>query len=399
MSIDIETVQEAICIPNFKRTDLLEIALTHPSRIYENYKNRQQQDKQERDYRRLAILGDTILGTTVIDYLYQEYPDFNQQKITDLKSQIVSRNTCYKFAKKLRLKSLCLLGGSEILQEENKQIELFGEMFEALLGAIYLHYNRTFSLASDWLIKHFIKDSVNELFKYNQILEELPIDSSQAISSMNVDESSKLLWQMKKEADALVAQDDKLQTLLSWIHKKSSLVDISYKQTEVRAFYLALIRIFGLGFVRNCDPTVNSNSKVRNFFDSFNRVNTLGLELSFKFNPKFDPANVLASILIVDIEPELKQALQQLKIKLPNPKTEPVRFEEWRQEYGQNWLDRIRQLIDYDLVFSEHQKDLLKEYYEKKLLILDLIKDSKLTEEEKQVIKETLFLPTQSNNI
>ncbi|WP_375478778.1 hypothetical protein [uncultured Nostoc sp.] len=109
--------------------------------------------------------------------------------------------------------------------------------------------------------------------------------------------------------------------------------------------------------------------------------------------------NVLASILIVDIEPELKQALQQLKIKLLNPKTEPLRFEEWRQEYGQNWLDRIRQLIGYDLILSEHQKDLLKTYYEKNLLILDLMNDSKLADEVKQDIKETLFLPTQSNNI
>ncbi|MEH2087096.1 NACHT C-terminal helical domain 2-containing protein [Nostoc sp.] len=398
MSIDIEKVQEAICILNFKRTDLLEIALTHPSRIYENYNNRQQQDKQECDYRRLAILGDTILGTTIIDYLYQKYPDFNQQKITDIKSQIVSRKTCYKFAKKLNLKDLCVLGGSERLKEENKQIELLAEMFEALFGAIYLHYDRNFSLASDWLIKHFIKDAVDEFLKSNQISEELPVDYSKTISSMNVDESSKLLWEMKEEADTLVAQDDKLQTLLSWIHKKSSLVDTSYKHTEVRAFYLALIRIFGLGFVRNCDPTVNSNSKVRNFFDSFNRVNALGLELSFKFNSKFDPANVLASILIVDIEPELKLALQQLKIELPNPKTEQVRFEEWRQEYGQNWLDRIKQLIGYDLVLSEHQKELLKKYYEKNLLIIKCLNESKLAPELKQDIEETLFLPTQSDN-
>ncbi|MBN4004538.1 hypothetical protein [Nostoc sp. LPT] len=101
----------------------------------------------------------------------------------------------------------------------------------------------------------------------------------------------------------------------------------------------------------------------------------------------------------MDIEPELKQALQQLKIELPNPKTEQVRFEEWRQKYGQNWLDRIRQLIGYDLVLNEHQKELLKKYYEKNLVILDLMNDSKLADEVKQDIKETLFLPTQSNNI
>ncbi|MEH2283331.1 MAG: hypothetical protein V7K90_18700 [Nostoc sp.] len=97
--------------------------------------------------------------------------------------------------------------------------------------------------------------------------------------------------------------------------------------------------------------------------------------------------------------PELKQALQQLKIELPNPKTEQVRFEEWRQEYGQNLLDRIKQLIGYDLVLSEHQKELLKKYYEKNLLIIKCLNESKLAPEVKQDIEETLFLPTQSDNI
>ena len=399
MSINIEAVQQAICIPNFKKIDLLEIALTHPSQIYENSNNRQQQDKQERNYRRLAILGDAVLGTVVIDYLYQEYPGFNQEKITNIKSHIVSRKTCYKFAKQLNLKSLCLLGGSERFQDENKQIELFGEMFEALFGAIYLHYDRILSLASEWLINYFIKSSVNDFLQSNQILEEPSVDYLQAISLLNIDESLKFIKQKKEEADALVAQDEKLQSLLSWIDKKSSLVSPSYKRTQVKAFYLALMRIFILGFVRNSNPNENINSQVRTFFDSFNRVNNLGLELSFKFNPTFDPANIIASILILDIEPELKEALQELKIELPNPKTEQLRFGDWRQAHGQNWLDRIKQVIGYDLVLSKHQKELLKQYYEKNLSLMECINKSQLAIEQKQEIEKTLFLPIQNNDI
>ncbi|MEH1933114.1 MAG: ribonuclease III domain-containing protein [Nostoc sp.] len=399
MSIDIETVQQAISIPDFKRTDLLEIALTHPSQIYENSNNRQQQDKQERDYRRLAILGDAILSTTVIDYLYQEYPDFNQDKITTIKSQIVSRKSCYKFAKKLSLKSFCSLGRSEQQKDGNQQIELFGEMFEALLGAIYLGYDSNFYLASQWLIKQLIKPTIDELLISAPLTEEeFTVDYLPIISSMNDNESSELLWRMKKKADALIAQDEKLQNLLSWIHKKSSLVDTGYNPTQIRAFYLALIRIFGLGFARNCDPNINSNSKVRNFFGSFNRVNNLGLELTLKFNSMFDPANILASILILDIEPELKQALQELKIELPNPKTEQLRFEEWRQAHGQNWLKIITELIGYDLVLSEQQKELLKQYYDNNFQLMALINESKLTFEAKQQIEDTLFLSPENSN-
>ncbi|QSJ16260.1 hypothetical protein JYQ62_31670 [Nostoc sp. UHCC 0702] len=391
MSINIARVEQAIGIFNFKRTDLLEIALTHPSRIYENRRNRELQDKQEREYRRLAILGDTILSHTVIGYLYEKYPDFNQEIITNIKSEIVRRVTCYKFAKQLNLKGLSLLGGSEQQKHESQQQELFGEMFEALIGAIYVEYDSNFSLARDWLIKHFIKSTVDALIEENQILEELPVDYSQAISTMNATEKFALLRQMKEEADALVAQNVKLQTLLSWIHQKSSLADSKYKPTQTRAFYLALIRIFALGFVRNCDPTVNSNSQVRNFFDSFNRVNALGLELSFKFNSTSDPANVIASILLLDIEPELKQALQQLKDELPkNPRIEQEKLEQWRQINGQDWLNKIQDLIGYDLVFNESQKELLKEYYKTNLVLMDLINN--LSAEEKQLIEDTLFL-------
>ena len=71
MNANIETLKKVIGIPNFKKTDLLDIALTHPSYIYENNTlNRQQQDLQEQEYRRLAILGDSILNAIVIDYLY-----------------------------------------------------------------------------------------------------------------------------------------------------------------------------------------------------------------------------------------------------------------------------------------------------------------------------------------
>ncbi len=56
MGVNLEAVKVAIALPNFQQTALLEIALTHPSYIYEDSKlNREQQDQKERQYRRQAI--------------------------------------------------------------------------------------------------------------------------------------------------------------------------------------------------------------------------------------------------------------------------------------------------------------------------------------------------------
>jgi len=57
---------------------------------------------------------------------------------------------------------LCLLGKGERQRDEAEQIEMFGEMFEALLGAIYLEFERDFCKTKTWLLNRFF----DELFEY-----------------------------------------------------------------------------------------------------------------------------------------------------------------------------------------------------------------------------------------
>ncbi|MBD2387063.1 NACHT C-terminal helical domain 2-containing protein [Cylindrospermum sp. FACHB-282] len=399
MSINIEAAKQAIGIPDFQRTDLLEIALTHPSQIYGTNKNQQQKDQQNLNYRRLAILGDAILGAVVVDYLYDSFDGFNQGNITDIKSQIVRRDKCYEFARKLNLKHICSLGLGEQPRNESEQTQLFGEMFEALIGAIYLEHERDFTFVRKWLVEGFIRQAVSEIVtgnldKYQQSSESYLQD----ISSLNADEAAEFLRRKKQEADALVAQDKKLQHLLTWIHNKSSSSSVNpvYKPIKVRAFYLSLIRILGLGFVSNFDSQKTVN-KVSQFFLGFNRATDIGLDLAFKYNNNLDSANVLASIFAIDFEPELQQALRELQAEVPNPKKEKEIFDEWRQAQGQYWLNKIKELIGHDLQFSDQQKELLKEYYKANQGILDCLNDDKISPELRQEIEDSLFLPTSEN--
>ena len=382
--MNIEAVKKAISIPDFKQTQLLEIALTHPSRIYENSNlTTQQKDAQEREYRRLAILGDAILGAVVIDYLHQQYPDLNEGKLTELKNNLVSQQKLSEFARELKLKQLCLLGRG-VEQKDYSEERLFTEMFEALLGAIYLEFKRDFSRLRIWLVERFIEKTVDNLLTDTQFTEEqLSEDDAMTLAD-------KRLRQMKQQADALVAKDETLQQLLTWVSQKALSVDSSYEPAKVRAFYLALIRVLGFDFAKAFDDPTRRRSFARSFTFIFNRSRGLALNLAFDFDPK----NVLLCLLALDIEPKLKQAMEELEAELPDPDEEAERFDEWRKTKGQAWVEKITGLIGYNLQFSEAQKDLLKEYYKaNKSLMEELNSGCQVSKAVRQEIEETLLLP------
>jgi dsRNA-specific ribonuclease len=385
MSIDIEAVKKAIAIADFNQTKLLKIALTHPSRIYEDNLTQQEKHLQEREYRRLAILGDAILGAIVIDYLHEQFPTLNQGEITNKKSKLVSRKKLSEFARKLKLRQLCLFGKSEIAKDESKQLDLFGEMFEALFGAIYLEFERDFSRTRNWLIERFIKKAVDELLTDIQFAEE----QLQEEGVMTV--ADKQLRLMKQKADAIVAEDEKLQQLLIWVNQKSLAVDPSYNPAKVRAFYLALIRVFYFDFAKAFDDATLYRAKARSLTFIFNRARSLALNLAFDFDPK----NVLLCLLTLNFEPQLKQAMQELEAELPDPDKEPEKFDEWRKVQGQAWIEKLTALIGHNLQLSEQQKELLKEYYKaNKLLVEYLNSGCNVTPALREEIEDKLLLPT-----
>jgi len=402
MGVNLEAVKVAIALPNFHQTALLEIALTHPSYIYEDLKlNREQQDQKERQYRRQAILGDAIFNAVVVDYLVDDrFPTLNQGDITNkFKSPIVSRKQHFEFAQELNLRNLCLLGRSARDKEETGHMQLFAEMFEALVGAIYLGFERDFSRARDWLIERFIKRAVNDLLRDAPLTKNhLSEDTMQEISIMNSTEAAEMLRQKKREADALVACDQQLQELLSWIYHKSLSVKSNYKPVKLRAFYLALAHLLGLALIPNFDPKRNKN-KARQFATSFTRTRDIAVDLAFNLNPNTDLAYVLVSVFALDFEPELKQTLQQLLAELPDPKEQREEFEVWRLTNGSDWIAKIKNVLGFDLHLNDEQRDLLKDYYkDNKLLVECLDKASNLTPSVREEIEASLLLPVDDGN-
>ena len=83
---------------------------------------------------RLEYLGDAVIEAVTSDYLFIEYPDRDEGFMTQLRSKIVSRQSLNALAVNLGLDVHVISnGGTGITQKH-----IYGDAFEAMMGAIYL---------------------------------------------------------------------------------------------------------------------------------------------------------------------------------------------------------------------------------------------------------------------
>ncbi len=83
---------------------------------------------------RLEFLGDAVLEGIVSDYLFIEYPHESEGFLTKTRSKIVSRQSLNALAEKLGIDKMVIYNSSGNAAHKH----LFGDCFEALVGALYL---------------------------------------------------------------------------------------------------------------------------------------------------------------------------------------------------------------------------------------------------------------------
>jgi ribonuclease-3 len=90
---------------------------------------------------RLEYLGDAILDAIIADYLYTRFQDQDEGFLTQLRSKIVKRKQLNKLAFSLGISSFLV----SRTNSQQTRVNLLGNAFEALIGAIYLDkgYRRT----------------------------------------------------------------------------------------------------------------------------------------------------------------------------------------------------------------------------------------------------------------
>lgn len=121
-----EALEAALGI-HFQNPDLLHMALTHRSYIYESAGAGLNSNE------RLEFLGDSILAFISADYLYHTFFDLNEGGLSDLRAALVRRETLANFAQEIELGSFLLMGKGD----QGSQ-RVLASAFEAVLGAMYL---------------------------------------------------------------------------------------------------------------------------------------------------------------------------------------------------------------------------------------------------------------------
>jgi dsRNA-specific ribonuclease len=347
-------------------------------------RTQQPESLPENELKRREMLGADILEAIAIDYLYNRFPERNASELTRWKNLLAAK-------------------------------EIFPKDFKAKLGSHYLELESNFSRTRDWLVDNFIKTAVDELKEETDTQSEYLIDRANPESlpefvsriadkkwkneflrvASILQPADELVLLMQEKIDSMTAKNETLQQLLIWANQKSASVEKNFKAAEIRAFYVALVCFLDLTLTRVLDPSLDfDKSKVRKLRNSLAkaRKNVEIADVSGVLKQAFDDdaAGILVCISILDIEPELKQMLQQFQSEMPDLQN----WKKWRKECGKSWLAKFKSAIGYNLDFRPQQKTLLKRYYHAQSLLLECLNSDncQVTPAVRQNIEDRMML-------
>lgn len=138
---------------SFKDINLLETALTHKSFYRNNGKVliHAAQAQNHKYNERMEILGDAVIELAVTDYLYKMPENLSEGRITRIRAFSVNRKALSNAARNLGLHNILRLGAAEKKSNRNMSHRLQADVFEALIGAVYL--DSGLEIAADMVIK------------------------------------------------------------------------------------------------------------------------------------------------------------------------------------------------------------------------------------------------------
>lgn len=127
---------------------LYQIAFRHKSKSNSKAENNE----------RLEFLGDSILGSVVAEYIFKYYPEAKEGFLSKIRSRIVNRDSLNEIAFKLDFDSMMDYDRSGKLSWKTAP-DMFGNAFEAFIGAIYL--DKGYHFAKKYIYKKILHSIVD----------------------------------------------------------------------------------------------------------------------------------------------------------------------------------------------------------------------------------------------
>lgn len=125
MARDLKALEDII---GYSFTDkiLLETALTHSSA------------ESPANYERLEFLGDRVLGLVISHLLFHKFPDEPEGHLAKRLAALVQGETLARLSSSIELSDFIILSDNERDSGGASNDNILGDVFEALIGAIYL---------------------------------------------------------------------------------------------------------------------------------------------------------------------------------------------------------------------------------------------------------------------
>lgn len=146
----------------FNDKNLLKNALTHRS-----FGNEHRQYKKINN-ERLELLGDAVLDLIVAEYLYHKYPEETEGTLAKIKGMAVSEPVLANVSKKLCIGEYLLLSKGEFMTGGRERSSILGDVFEAILGAVYL--DSGYTSAKEYVLFH-LKEFIDNIESFEATLD------------------------------------------------------------------------------------------------------------------------------------------------------------------------------------------------------------------------------------
>ncbi|MDO4460137.1 MAG: ribonuclease III [Clostridia bacterium] len=113
----------------FKNISYLQTAVTHSSFANEN---------RCQSYERLEFLGDSVLGFVTAEYLYKNYSELPEGKLTKNRAALVCEKSLCNFSRQIGVGDFMRLSHGEYHTGGTDRPSILADMFESITAAIYI---------------------------------------------------------------------------------------------------------------------------------------------------------------------------------------------------------------------------------------------------------------------
>lgn len=168
-----------------KNKELVNQALTHTS-YYNEHKY------LKGDNERLEFMGDAVLQLWTTDKLFHIEPPIREGKMTTLRSQLVREEALSEYSRSLGWDQFLLLGVGEEKSGGRNRDSLLADMFEAVLGAVYLDagYDKVAIILESVVSEHINNPNSELVVDYKTNLQEfIQADTRKTVTYELIDSS------------------------------------------------------------------------------------------------------------------------------------------------------------------------------------------------------------------